>query len=120
MFLWLSVGAILGALFIRFARSRSPDGQLRVFAVGLVVAAVIYVGFALADGVEWIALEAAGVGLFVLLAYAGLRRSPLLLALGSTLHREMTIAKQFGLPLEPPDKVRVNEWLVFDRSRMGD
>lgn len=45
---------------------------------------------------------------------------PKLQALGSTLHREMTIAKQFGLPLEPPDKVRVNEWLVFDRSRMGD
>ena len=86
MFLWLTVGAILGALFIRFARSRSPDGQLRVFAVGLVVAAVIYVGFALADGVEWMALEAAGVGLFVLLAYAGLRRSPLLLALGWTVH----------------------------------
>ncbi|MCH8247868.1 MAG: hypothetical protein IH951_15895 [Bacteroidetes bacterium] len=43
-------------------------------------------GFALADGVEWIALEAAGVGLFVLLAYAGLRHSPLLLALGWTVH----------------------------------
>ena len=86
MFLWLSLGAILGALFIRFAGSRSPDGKLRFFAVGLVVAAVIYVGFALADGVEWIALEAAGVVLFVLLAYAGVRHSPLLLALGWTLH----------------------------------
>ena len=32
MFLWLSLGAILGALFIRFARSRSPDGELRFFA----------------------------------------------------------------------------------------
>ncbi len=102
MFLWLSLGAILGALFIRFARSRSPNGQLRFFAVGLVVAAVIYVGFALADGVEWIALEAAGVVLFVLLAYAGLRHSPLLLALGWTVH----VGWDAGLHLARPQLCR--------------
>ena len=44
---------------------------------------------------------------------------PKLQALGWTLHREMTIAKQFGLPLGPPDKVSLNKWgLGFDRSRM--
>ena len=54
-------------------------------AVGLVVASVIYVVFALLAG-EWLGVELAGVLLFVLIAYAAAKTSPWLLAIGWGLH----------------------------------
>ena len=80
------VGAILGALFAVAARRWGGDGEVRVFGVGLLVAALIYVGLALptADG-RWLALEAAGVAVFGGIAWLGLRR-PAALAFGWMAH----------------------------------
>ena len=51
--LWLLLGLILGAAFVAVARSRGRD-ETRVVALGLVVAATVYVGFAVAGaGAGW-------------------------------------------------------------------
>jgi hypothetical protein len=66
-------GAVLGLLFALSAYRR---GDLRLFVVGLVVAALIYVGLAIPSGMgEWLALEAAGVLVFGGVSWIGLRRT---------------------------------------------
>ena len=84
----LAVGFALGGLFILYARRGGPARESLVFAVGLVVAAVIYIGFALANGApaRALLLESFGVLPFGLLAWLGLRRSQLWLALGWAAH----------------------------------
>ena len=52
----------------------------------MVVAALIYLPFVLTAGLDWVVLEAGGVLLFGVLAYAGVRGPPILLALGWTAH----------------------------------
>lgn len=87
--LWLVVGAGLAAGFIAIGRSL-PTQQNRLFAVGLVVAAFVYVGFAIAAGQpQWLVLSLAGVALyslFPLLSYLDGQRSLLWLAIGWLLH----------------------------------
>jgi quercetin dioxygenase-like cupin family protein len=80
------VGALLGGLFVRIARRRGGEAELRFLAVGLLAAAVIYIAFAAAraDG-RWVALESAGLLLYGPLAWLG-RRRPGLLALGWAAH----------------------------------
>jgi hypothetical protein len=79
-------GAVLGALFAIFARARKA-GEVRVLALGLVVAALIYVGLALAGrGRESLMIEVAGLALFGSLAWLGLRASRWWLALGWAAH----------------------------------
>jgi hypothetical protein len=79
-------GAVLGALFAGAARRHGGAGELRVFGLGLVVAALIYVGLALptADG-QWLMLETAGVAVFGGVAWFGLTR-PGWLAVGWMAH----------------------------------
>ena len=98
-------GALLGAIFAMIARSRDADGGLRAFAVGLVVAALIYLGLVLpaADG-RWLAMEAAGAGIFGIIAVAGLRR-PAWLAMGWVAH----VAWDVGLHLDRAQSV-VGAW----------
>lgn len=84
---WLALGAALGGVFIHFARSRGSKREMFIFAVGLVVVALIYGGLAVAGaGAQWIAIEVGGVAIFWLLAAAGLRCAPLLLAVGWVAH----------------------------------
>ena len=77
MLLPIIFGAVLGAPFVLVARRRQGHGEIRLLAVGLVVAALIYIVLALAAGADrdWLALETAGVGLFGVLAWLGLRTS---------------------------------------------
>lgn len=84
----LAVGFALGALLVLYARRGGPAREAPVFALGLVVAAVIYIGFALANGapVRSLLLESLGVLPFGFLAWLGLRRSQLWLALGWAAH----------------------------------
>jgi Family of unknown function (DUF6010) len=79
-------GALLGALFAVAARRLGGDGELRAFALGLGVAALIYVGLVLptASG-RWLIVEMAGVAIFGGIAWLGVRR-PAWLALGWTAH----------------------------------
>ena len=82
---WLLAGALFGVLWIGLARRLSWRNQVRLFAVTLFLAGVIYLAFGAFHGPRWIALEGAGFVLFTLLAWAGLRQ-PWLLALGWLLH----------------------------------
>ncbi|MGH8630747.1 MAG: DUF6010 family protein, partial [Burkholderiales bacterium] len=75
-------------ILILYSRWRAQGHAFTVFAAGLVVAALLYVGFALAGGAQprSLLLEFAGAVAFALLAWLGLRRSPLWLALGWGAH----------------------------------
>lgn len=79
---WLLLGLVLGAAFLVRARAQA-GAEARVLAIGLVVAAAIYVSFALA-GTEsgGIAIEAIGVVLCGALAWLDLRYSLLWLSAG--------------------------------------
>ena len=84
--LWLLLGLILGGVFLAFARALGRAERL-VLALGLVLAAVVYVGFALAGaGLMWVLVDALGVIGYGALAWLGLKRSALWLAAGWALH----------------------------------
>jgi hypothetical protein len=87
MLLPILIGAVLGALFVLVARRRGGTSEARVLALGLVVAALIYVGLALARADRHgLALEAAGLGIFGLIAWLGARASLWWLVLGWVAH----------------------------------
>lgn len=87
-----TIALLLGAVFslglALLARMYPPRRERRVYAVGLVVAALIYVGFGAAGGAgaQWLALESLGVLLYGAAAWGGLRGRPWLLALGWAAH----------------------------------
>ena len=80
------LGGFLASPLLLFARARRAERQ--IFSWGLLVAALIYVGFALAAGAGVGALvgELVGVALFGAVAWLGLRRSALWLAAGWAAH----------------------------------
>ena len=84
---WLLLGALLGGLNIGFDRRLRRRGEVRLFAVYLFLAGVIYAASAALSGAgaRWTATEGAGLVLFTLLAWLGLRR-PAVLATGWLLH----------------------------------
>ncbi len=83
---WLLLGVFLSGALIAYARTRR-DGGRRVFALALIVAAVIYVGLALfGAGVYWLMIEVLGVLTFGSFVWLGFRHSVLWLAAGWALH----------------------------------
>ena len=84
----LLAGLVLALALVAWARPMSPTRATRVYATGLVVAALIYVAFALAGGAEAreLAMEAIGVLLYGGLAWFGLRYWPPAIALGWAAH----------------------------------
>ncbi len=84
---WLLLGLFLGAVFIAFARALDR-AEIRVLASGLLVAALIYIGFAAVGGagLAWLLIEVAGAVVYGALAWLGTRRSHLWLAVGWGLH----------------------------------
>ena len=88
MLLPIVLGAVLGGLFIVVARGRKPRGEIQLLAVGLAVAALIYIVFALVGGADprWLTLEVAGLGVFGVFAWLGLRGSLWWLAAGWGAH----------------------------------
>lgn len=92
------LGAGLGGLFVLVARKQSRGIEIQMLALGLVVAAGIYIVLAVMGGADagWLGLEATGVGVFGLLAWLGVRASPLWLALGWVAH----VAWDVGLHLD--------------------
>jgi hypothetical protein len=95
-------GAVLGLLFALAAHRR---GDLRLFAIGLIVAALIYVALVIRNGTSgWLALEAAGVLIFTAFAGMGLR-APGWLGAGWLAH----VGWDIGLHLDRAQSV-VDPW----------
>ena len=84
----LLLGTVLSLALVGLARMYPPRRERRVYAVGLVVAALIYVVFGVAGGAnaQWLALEILGVFLYGAAAWGGLRGRPWLLAAGWAAH----------------------------------
>jgi hypothetical protein len=79
---------ILATGFILLAkRSASFAREMRIFAIGLVVVALIYVVFGLfSDSVGWKIIELIGVLIYGFFAWLGLKKSGWFLAVGWALH----------------------------------
>jgi hypothetical protein len=85
--LQLFLGAGGCFVFILLARRLGPGRELRLYGAGLILAALIYVGFAARGATfRWLAVEIAGAAAFTLLALLGLRISALILALAWGAH----------------------------------
>lgn len=89
--LWIMivVGALAALAFVAFARwGRDSAREARWYAIGLVVAAVVYVAFAAVGsaGSRWLSIEAGGVVLYGVFAYLGRRVAPAFLAAGWLAH----------------------------------
>ncbi|HEX7318606.1 MAG TPA: DUF6010 family protein [Pyrinomonadaceae bacterium] len=84
----LLVGGFLSLALVGLARRYPPGRERRVYAVGIVIAALVYVGFGVAGGASapWLALEILGVLLYGAAAWGGLRGRLWLLALGWAAH----------------------------------
>lgn len=85
--LWLLIGVVFGVAFSSIAR-KQKQGEQTLFAVGLLVAALIYLFWGLVRGVtvSWLVTEILGVGIYGVFALLGLRYSLWWLALGWTIH----------------------------------
>ena len=84
--LWLLLGAVLGLGFLAGVRSR-PDKENELLALGLIEAALIYVGFAIGKGsAAWIGLEVAGLVIYGICAWLGVKKSPSWLVVGWGAH----------------------------------
>jgi hypothetical protein len=83
MTLPIILGVISALMLIVLGRTRGKRGELRIYAIGLTAAALIYVGFALFHA-EWAALrvELLGLAIFGLLTVVSLRLFPRALAAG--------------------------------------
>ena len=95
----LAAFALCAALF----RRASPRGEQKAWAQGLVVAALIYVGFAVAGGGggRWLLIEVGGLVAFSIAALVGSRRAPWLLAAGWGLHTLWDLALHHGVDFVP-------------------
>lgn len=84
----LLIGAIISLALVLLARTKGPEGERRIYAVGLIGAALLYLIFGLVGGASarWLAVEGLGVIIYGALAWAGLRWRPWLLALGWAAH----------------------------------
>jgi hypothetical protein len=88
MLIEIVVGGLLAIGFILLVRrSGGYTKEKRIFAIGLVVAALIYVGFGLFSGsIGWMLIELAGVPIYAAFAWPGLKKSGWFLAAGWALH----------------------------------
>ena len=85
--LWFLLGLVAAVPFVFFAKGQGARLEQSILAQGLVIAALIYVGFAaLWSNLGWVAIELGGLliyGLFALLAW---RHTVLWLAAGWAVH----------------------------------
>lgn len=84
----LALGAVASLALVGLARGFPPQREWRVYGVGLVIAALIYVVFAAfgGAGTRWLALESLGVVIYGAAAWVGVRGRPRLLALAWAAH----------------------------------
>jgi hypothetical protein len=89
----LILGLGAGGCFIRYAHLRPRDTK-RILAAGLIVAALIYIVFALraANISLWLMIEFAGVALYGALGFLGMKGSAWWLVAGWALHPVWDVA----------------------------
>ena len=104
----LLAGVALSLALVHFARRKGPGSAQRIYAVGLFIAAVVYVGLAMAGraSFQWLTLETLGVVLFGAAAFAGVRRWPVVLAVGWSAH----VAWDVILHLDGPGAAYTPAW----------
>ena len=84
--IWLVIGVVLGIVLLTYARTRIRKEKI-VLSIGLLVAAFIYVCFALVWGnFEWFFIELAGVPIYGLFYWLAVRYSYIWLAVGWAAH----------------------------------
>jgi hypothetical protein len=104
--IWLLAGVFLGALWIAWV-SRHKRGGRQVLAIGLLLAAAVYVAFAFgADSVGWVVLESIGLLAFGCLGWLGIRGNVVWLAAGWGLHPLWDV----GLHWHGPGAAVVPDW----------
>lgn len=107
-FFWIAAGVLLGVGFVGFAGRFGRRRDL-VVARGLVVAALVYCGFALvAARPGWLGLEIVGVALYGTFAVLGVRRSAVWLAVGWAGH----VGWDVGLHAHGVGAVVAPQWYV--------
>jgi hypothetical protein len=89
----LIVGMVLAFGFLLWTRAQ-PDAGRRLYAIGLLVTALIYVAFPVIGGADSrsLGLEAVGLLLYGAAAWIGFRKSIGLLALGWAMHSVWDVA----------------------------
>ena len=94
----LLAGFVLALVLVAWTRRMSPARAMRVYATGLVIAALIYVAFALAGGAgaKNLAIEGAGLLLYGGTAWIGLRYWPPAIALGWAAHLAWDVLLHLG------------------------
>lgn len=96
---WILVGVVLAAGVLRFAGRVGAHRRVRVLAVGLLVAALVYVPIAVATGdVGRLVVELGGVAVFAVPAFLGVRGWVRVLAAGWVAH----VAWDVGLHIAGP------------------
>lgn len=83
-----AIGFGLATGFILLARlSKSYSREKIIYGVGLIIAALIYVGFGFfSDSISWKLIELAGVPVYAIFAWFGVKKSGWFLAVGWVLH----------------------------------
>lgn len=103
---WLFLGLVLGVIFILYARS-CRRREKTILAIGLIVAAFIYVGFALLWGnLSWFFIELAGVPIYGVFYWLAVRHSYFWLAIGWFVHPVWDVF----LHLKGPGNFVAPEW----------
>lgn len=81
------IGVLAAAAFILVMRRFGHSREISAYSSGLLVAAVIYVGFGLlAPSIGWKIIEILGVFIYLPFVILGRKRSPIWLAIGWALH----------------------------------
>ncbi len=82
------IGLVLAIGLVFLARlTGSFEREKRIYAIGLLFAAMVYVGFGLFSGsTAWQVIEILGVPIYGLFAWLGLKKSGWFLAIGWALH----------------------------------
>ena len=81
------LGTVLAILTIWIFRMMAEKRERANYAIALIIAALIYVGFSLfADDPRWILVELVGVAIYLVFAILGLRYSAWFLAIGWAAH----------------------------------
>lgn len=102
LFLEIIIGGLIAAAFLYLFHFGKEDVLKGILALALVVAALIYVGFAVfgvwtkSANFSWLLLEILGVGIYFLFAFSGVKKSMWFLAIGWTAHVLWDTALHFG------------------------